>query len=170
MPILSESRSVMSDSCDPKDFTVHGILQARILEWVAFPFSRGSSQPRYRTQVSCTAGGFFSPAEPQGKPKNTGVTSLSLLQQIFLAQESPKLQADSLPTELSGKLAQTHAHRVDNAIQPAHPLSSPSLPAFNLSQHQDLFQWVSSLRQMAKVLEFQLQHQSFQWMFRTDFL
>ena len=76
----------MSDSCDPKDFTVHGILQARILEWVAFPFSRGSSQPRYRTQVSCTAGGFFSPAEPQGKPKNTGVSSLSLLQQIFLAQ------------------------------------------------------------------------------------
>ena len=76
----------MSDSCDPKDFTVHGILQDRILEWVAFPFSRGSSQPRYRTQVSCTAGGFFSPAEPQGKPKNTGVSSLSLLQQIFLAQ------------------------------------------------------------------------------------
>ena len=45
--------------CDPMDYTVHGILQARILEWVAFPFSRGSSQPRDRTQVSCIAGGFF---------------------------------------------------------------------------------------------------------------
>ena len=45
--------------CDPMDYTVHGILQARLLEWVAFPFSRGSSQPRDQTQVSHTAGGFF---------------------------------------------------------------------------------------------------------------
>ena len=45
--------------CDPVDYTVHGILQARILEWGAFPFSRGSSQPRDRTQVSHIAGGFF---------------------------------------------------------------------------------------------------------------
>ena len=45
--------------CNPKGYTVHGILQARILEWVAFPFSRGSSQPRDRTQVSRIAGGFF---------------------------------------------------------------------------------------------------------------
>ena len=55
----SESCSVVSDSVTPMDSTVHGILQARILEWVAFPFSRGSSQPRDRTQVSCIAGGFF---------------------------------------------------------------------------------------------------------------
>ena len=45
--------------CNPMDYTVHGILQARILEWVAFPFSRGSSQPRDRTQVFCIAGRFF---------------------------------------------------------------------------------------------------------------
>ena len=45
--------------CDSMDYTIHGILQARILEWVAFPFSRGSSQPRNQTQVSHTAGGFF---------------------------------------------------------------------------------------------------------------
>ena len=57
---------------------------------------------------------------------------------------------------------QTHVHRVGDAIQPSHPLSSPSPPAFNLSQHQALFQGVSSLHQVAKVLEFQLQHQSFQ--------
>ena len=68
------------------------------------------------------------------------------------------------------ELTQNHVHWVSDAIQPSHPLSSPSLPAFNLSQHQGLFQWVSSLHQVAKVLEFQLQHQSFQWIFRTDFL
>ena len=57
---------------------------------------------------------------------------------------------------------QTYVHRVDDAIQPSHPLSSPSLPTFNLSQHQGLFQGVGSSHQVAKVLEFQLQHQSFQ--------
>ena len=67
------------------------------------------------------------------------------------------------------KLAETHVHRVGDAIQPYHLLSSPS-PAFSLSQHQGLYKWVSSSHQVAKVLEFQLQHQSFQWIFRTDFL
>ena len=67
------------------------------------------------------------------------------------------------------ELAQTHVHWVSDAIQLGHPLSSPS-PAFNLSQHQGLFQWVSSLHQVAKVLEVQLQYQFFQWIFRTDFL
>ena len=65
---------------------------------------------------------------------------------------------------------QTHVHRVEDAIQPSHPLPSPSPPALNLSQHQGLFQWVSSSHQLAKVLEFQLQHQSFQWTTRTDLL
>ena len=72
--------------CNPMDYSIHGILQARILEWVAFPFSRGSSQPRDQTQVSHIAGDSL-PAEPQGKPKNTGMGSLSLLQRIFLTQE-----------------------------------------------------------------------------------
>ena len=113
--------------CDPTDYTVHGILQAKILECVAFPFSKRSSQSRDWTQVSLIAGEFFTswatrkaqeyrsgqpfpspgglpnpgmeprsptlrvdslPAEPQGKPRNTGVCSLSLLQWIFLTQES----------------------------------------------------------------------------------
>ena len=65
------------------------------------------------------------------------------------------------------EFTQSHVHWVTDAIQPSHSLSSPSLPAFNHSQHQGLFQWVSS-HQVAKVLEFQLQHQSFQWIFRTD--
>ena len=66
------------------------------------------------------------------------------------------------------ELTQTHVHQVGDAIQPSHLLLSPSPPAFNLSQHQGLFQWVRFSHQVAKVLEFQLQHQSFQWIFRTD--
>ena len=64
---------------------------------------------------------------------------------------------------------QTHVHQVGDAIQLSHPLSSPSPHAFCLSQHQVLFQWVSS-HQVAKILEFQIQHQSFQWIYRTGFL
>ena len=66
------------------------------------------------------------------------------------------------------EFTQTHAHQVSDAIQPSHPLLSPSPPAPNPSQHQGLFQWVNSLHEVAKVLEFQLQHQSFQWTPRTD--
>ena len=71
------------------------------------------------------------------------------------------------------ELAQTHVYQVGDAIQPPHPLLPPSLPVFSLSEHQGLFQWVSSSHQMAKVLE--LQHQSFQWYsglisFRIDWL
>ena len=66
------------------------------------------------------------------------------------------------------ELAQTHVHRAGAAIQPFHPLSSPSPPALNFSQHQGHFQWVSSSHQVTKVLEFQHQHQSFQWIFRTN--
>ena len=67
------------------------------------------------------------------------------------------------------KLAQTHVHQVSDAIQPSYPLSSLS-PVFTLFQYQGLFQWFSSSHQVAKVLEFQFQHQSFQWIFMTDFL
>ena len=65
---------------------------------------------------------------------------------------------------------QTDVHWVSDAIQPSHPLSSSSPPALNLSQYQGLFKWVNSEHQVAKVLEFQLQHQSFQWTPRTDLL
>ena len=68
------------------------------------------------------------------------------------------------------EFTQIHAHRVGDAIQPSHPLSSPCPPAPNPSQHQGLFQWVNSSQEVAKVLEFQLQHQSFQWTPRTDLL
>ena len=68
------------------------------------------------------------------------------------------------------EFTQTHFHWVSDDIQTSQPLSSPSSPTFNHSQHQGLFKWVSSSYQVAKVLELQLQHQSFQWIFRTDFL
>ena len=65
---------------------------------------------------------------------------------------------------------QIHVHWVSDAIQSSHPLSSTSPPNFNLSQHQGLFKWVNSSHQVAKLLEFQLQHKFFQWILRTDFL
>ena len=68
------------------------------------------------------------------------------------------------------EVAQTLLHRVGDAIQPSHPLLTSSPPAFHLSQHQEIFQWVSSSHQVAKILAFKFQHQSFQWIFRTDFL
>ena len=81
------------------------------------------------------------------------------------------LQHTRLPCPSSTRRAcSTHVHQVSDAIQPSHPLSSPSLSAFNLSQRQGFFQWVSTLHQVGKDLEFQLQHLSFQWIFRTDFL
>ena len=88
--------------CDPMDYTVHGILWARILEWVAFPFSRGSSNPGIKPR-SPTLQVDSLPAEPLGKPKKTGVGSLSPpgdLPDPGMEPGSPVLQADSLPTEL----------------------------------------------------------------------
>ena len=95
-----------------------------------------------------------------------------------VAQSCPTL-CDPMNCSTSGlpvhhqhlEFTQIHVHQVSDAIQPSHPLLSPSTPAFSLSWNQDLFEWVSSLHQVAKVLlELQLQYQPFQWIFRTDFL
>ena len=94
-----------------------------------------------------------------------------------IAQSCPSL-CNPIETSTAGflilhcvlELAQTHVRWVGDAIQPSHPLSSPSPPALNLSQHQGLFQWASSSHQVAKGLEFQLQLQSLQWIFNVDFL
>jgi len=91
--IASESSSVMSYSLWPDDYTVRGILQDRILEWVAFPFSRGSFQPM---NPELHMDSLL--AEPQGKPKNTGAD----FPYPVIEPGSPVLQADSLPTELYG--------------------------------------------------------------------
>ena len=70
--VKEEVKVAQSDSCDPVDYIVHGILQARILEWVAFPFSRGSSQASDQTQVSCIAGGFFTSWATREAQENWG--------------------------------------------------------------------------------------------------
>ena len=96
--------------------------------------------------------------------KFSSVQSLSLCDPVDCS--TPGFPVHHQPLELT----QTHFHQVYGAIQPSRPLSSPSLPAFNLSQHQGLFQWVGSSHQVAKVLEFQLQRQAFQRILRIDFL
>ena len=97
------------------------------------------------------------------------------LQFSSVAQSCPTLwdpmdcSMSSLPVHQQlPEFTQTHVHWVSDAIQASHPLSCPSLPALNLSQNQGLFKWVGSLHHVAKVLEFQLQHQSFQWTPRMD--
>ena len=109
----------------------------------------------------------------EGACAHSDILSISSVQSSV---ESDSLQPKGLqhtrllcPSPTSGACSNS-CPWVSDAIQPSHPLSSPSPPALNLSQHQGLFQWVSSLHQVAKVLEFQLQHQSFQWIFRTDLL
>ena len=114
---------------------------------------------------------FTAPCHPLLIPIRNQSVQFSSLTQSWLTH------CDPMDCSLPGfpvlhqlpELAQTHVHQVSDAIQPSHPLSPPSSPAFSLSQHQGLFWWVGSSCQEDKVLEFQL-HQSFQWIFRTDFL
>ena len=161
--------------CDPLDLQPTGLLcpwdflDKRILEWVAISFCRESSRPRDWTHLPALAGRFFT-TKPPGKPE-------VLYQFSSVAQSCPTFcdpmdrSTPVLPVNHQLlEFTQTHIHWVSDAIQPSHPLSSPSPPALNLSQHQGLFKWVSSSHQVAKVLEFQLQHQSFQWTPRTDLL
>ena len=97
--------------------------------------------------------------------------------QFSSAAQSCPLLCDPIDCSMPGlpvyhqlpEFTRTHAHWIGDAIKPSHPLLSPSLPAFNLSQHQGLVWWVSYSHQVAKVLEFQLQHQSCQWIFRISF-
>ena len=173
-----ESESEVAQSCPtlchPVDCSllgssIHAILQARILEWAAISFTRGSSQPRDWTRVSHIAGRCFTLWATR--------VVITYFQFNSVPQSCPTL-CDPVDCSMPGfpvhhqllELAQAHVYQISDAIQPSHPLSSPSSPAFNLSQHQGLFKWVSSSHQVAKVLEFQLHHQSFQWIFRTDLL
>ena len=107
----------------------------------------------------------------------TGEMMLSIIHYEFssVAQSCPTLfyptncSTPGLPVHHQlPEFTQTHVYRVGDAIQPSHPLSCPSSPAPNPSQHQGLFQWVNPSHEVTKVLEFQLQHQSFQWTPRTD--
>ena len=103
------------------------------------------------------------------------MTAICSVQFTSVAQSCPTL-CDPMNRNTPGlpvhqqlpEFTQTHVHWVSDAIQPSHPLSSPSPPAPNPSQHQGLFKWISSSHQVARGLEFQLQPQSFQWTPRTD--
>ena len=137
----SESESEVAQSCptlrDHMDCSlpgssVYGIFQAIVLEWIAISFSRGSSQPRDRSQVSHIVDRRF--------------TIIYMYQFSSVAQSCPTL-CDPMNHSTPGlsvhqqlpEFTQTHVHRVGDGIQPSHPLLSLSLPSFNLSQHQGLF-------------------------------
>ena len=108
---------------------------------------------------------------------NNNNKGISILQFSSVAQSCPTL-CDPMNHSMPGlpvhhqllEFTQTHVHRVSDVIQPSHALSSPFPPSPNPSQHQSLFQWVNSWHEVAKVLAFQLQYQSFQGLFSTDFL
>ena len=92
------------------------------------------------------------------------ISSVELLSSVWLFATPWVAERQASLSITSSQSLLSHVRCVSDAIQPSYPLSSPSSPAFNLSQHQGLFKWVSSSHQVAKVLEFQLQHQSFQWL------
>ena len=110
-----------------------------------------------------------SPAEPLGKPllESTSVQFSRSIMSDSLRPHGLQHTRPPCPSPIP-RVSQMHVHWVDDAIQPSLPLLSPSPPAFNLSKCQGLSQWVSSSHQVAKVQEFQLQHQYLQWIFRTD--
>ena len=125
--------------------------------------------PESRTQKTLSSPQILKQRERIKKLETASVTSVT---QLCLTPCNPMdYSMPGFPVHHQlPELTQVHVHQVSDAIRPSHPLSSASPPAFNLSQHQGLFQWGSSSHQVAKVLEFQLQHQSFQWIFRTDLL
>ena len=141
-----------------------------------------SSQPRGWTWASCTSclAGILFTLSHLGSPlfEWMDYNCFIYLFQFSSVAQSCLTLCDPMDCSTPGfpvhhqlpELAQIHVHWVGDAIQLSHPLLSPSPPAFNLSQHQGLFQWVSSSHQVAKVLKLQFQLQYFQWIFRTDFL
>ena len=126
--------------CGPPGSSVRGILQARILEWVAFPFSRGSS--RLGTSAgSLHCGWIRYHLSYQGSPQMVSVQFSSVAQSCPTLCDPMNHSMPGLPVHHQlPEFTQTHVHRVRDAIQPSHPRSSPSPPAPNPSQHQSLFQ------------------------------
>ena len=159
--------------CDPLDDTVHGILQARILE--AFPFSRGFSQLRDRTQISGIAGGFFTSWATKevcySDNKLLKVDEMGVYMFLSLVTQSCPTLCDSMDCSTLGlpahhqplEFTQTHVHWVGDAIQLSHPLSSPSPPAFSLAPSIRVFSNESALCiRGPKYWRFSFKHQSFQ--------
>ena len=158
--------------CNPMDdslpgSSVPGIFQARILEWVAITSIRGFFQPREWTFLSCIDRQVLYHQCHPGR-LHICCCCCSVMSSFCNPMDcsTPGFPIQHHLTEFG----QTHVYWVSDAIQTSHPLSSSSPLSLNLSQHQGLFQWVGSLHQVAKAVQLQLQHQSFQWILRTNFL
>ena len=167
------------------DFSCQGPLSMgfpRQEYWNGLPFPSpgGPPNPGIEHLSSALASGFFT-TEPPGRTQALTANVYILFSFhccCFSVAQSCLALCNPMDCNTPGspvlhhllEFSQADVQWVSDAIQPFCPLSFPSPPAFNCSQHQDLFQWVDSSNQMAKVLELQLQHQSFQWIFRTDFL
>ena len=165
----------------PSSSSIHGIFQARILEWAAISFFRGSSQTRDRAQVYCIAGRLFTVWATREAPKYTFWLRENITGPLSSVQFSHSVVSNSVRLYRLQLARLPCPSPIPGACSDSWPLSQwchpnisssviPSPPAFNLSQHQGLFQWVSSSYKVAKVLELQLQHQSFQCIFGVDFL
>ena len=142
--------------CNPMYYTVHGILQARILEWIAFPFSRGSSKPRDWTQVSCIAGGFFT--NWATRTRQPGKASA-------LAHTRNKWVTSSLGPGLRVKITATQITKTKllGKFRRADPQSSPALCRFPLNPRGILGSDNSSLLRTALCFESLVQH----WLLAT---
>ena len=159
LPILSPAKSLQlcptlcnPIDCSPLGSSVPGILQARTLEWVAISFS---NPWKWKVKVKLLSSVQFS---------SVAQSCLTLCDPMNCSMPG-LLVHHQLP-----EFTQTHVHQVSDAIQPSHCLLSPSPPVPNPSQHQSLFQWVNSSHEVAKALEFQFQHHSFQRNPRADLL
>ena len=164
--------------CSPPGSSVHGIFQARILEWVIISFSRRSSPPRDQTWISCLAGSllhfrrilycwatweacvahlltcYFNQHFLNTSYVLGVIVILSLSHvRLFVTSWTAARQASLSPTP---RAYSNSCPSSSDAIQPSHPMLSLSPPAFNLFQHQGLFKLVSSRQQVAKGLELQL--------------
>ena len=182
--LISQPCLILCDPMDssPSGSSVHGIFQARMPEWAAFSFSRGAPgllhcrkilyHLSHREHLKLTiwySNSIFGCISKKLYIYTHTHTHTYISDQIrsvqfsSVAQSCPTLcdpmnrSTPGLPVQLQlSEFTQTHVHRVSDAIQPSHPLSSPSPLAPNPSKHQGLFQWINSSHEVAKVLEFQL--------------
>ena len=166
MYVVCVSRSVMSNSLWPHGLPRQAPLSTEFSRqeyWNEYQFPSLGDLPDPGTERRCPVLQADSlPSEPPVSVQfSHSVTSNSLRPHDH--------STPGLPVHHQLPSTQTHVHQVGDAIQPSHPLASPSPPALSHSQHQGLFKWVSSSHQVNKVLEFQLQHQSLQWTPRTNF-
>ena len=170
LSVVSDSAIPWTTACKAPLFMEFSRKEYHFL-CIAFSCSRGSSQPRDWIQVFLLCRWIFKHVNHQ-RSLFISTSSVSSVTQTCLTLCDPMVCCiPGFPVHHQlPELAQTHVHRVSDATRPSHLPSAPSPPTFNLSQHQDLFQWVSSSHQVAKILRLQLQHQSFQWIFRTDLL